>query len=62
VLFALLGLAFVVMAALRQRAVESGLDHGEFARLDPRAVAALAVAGVGLGIVAVVLVFVSGSG
>jgi putative membrane protein len=51
VLFALLGLSFVVIGALRQHAVESALDQGEFARLDPRVVAALAAAGVVLGIV-----------
>jgi uncharacterized membrane protein YidH (DUF202 family) len=61
ILFVLLGIAFVVSGALRQRAVESALDRGEFSRLDPRVVTALAAAGVGLGIVAIVLVFVTAS-
>jgi putative membrane protein len=61
ILFVLLGIVFVVSGALRQRAVESALDRGEFSRMDPRAVVALAAAGVGLGIVAVALVFVTAS-
>ncbi|MDX6470124.1 MAG: putative rane protein [Gaiellaceae bacterium] len=62
ILFALLGIVFVVNGALRQRAVESALDRGAFSRMDPRAVVALSAAGVGLGIVAVVLVFVTAFG
>jgi uncharacterized membrane protein YidH (DUF202 family) len=62
ILFALLGVVFVVVGALRQRAVESALDHGKFSRMDPRLVVALAAAGVGLGIVAIVLVFVTALG
>jgi putative membrane protein len=59
ILFVLLGIVFVVGGALRQRAVEAALDRGEFSRMDPRAVVALAAAGIGLGIVAIVLVFVT---
>jgi putative membrane protein len=59
VLFALLGIVFVAFGSTRQRAVESALDRGEFSRLDPRVVTALAVVGVGLGILAVVLVLVA---
>jgi putative membrane protein len=59
IIFVLLGVVFVVNGALRQRAVESALDRGEFARLDPRAVVALTAAGAGLGLVAIVLVLVT---
>jgi putative membrane protein len=61
-LFALLGIVFIVTGALRQRAVESALDRGTFSRMDPRVVVALTAAGVGLGILAVVLVFVTAFG
>jgi putative membrane protein len=61
ILFVLLGIVFVGFGSLRQRAVESALDRGEFSRLDPRVVAALAVAGVVLGVLAIALVLVAAS-
>jgi uncharacterized membrane protein YidH (DUF202 family) len=61
VLFVLLGIVFVGFGSQRQRAVESALDRGEFSRLDPRVVAALAVVGVGLGLLAIALVVVAAS-
>jgi putative membrane protein len=62
ILFELLGIVFVVSGALRQRAVESALDRGSFSRMDPGVVVAFSAAGVGLGIVAVVLVCVTAFG
>lgn len=59
ILFVLLGIVFVGYGSARQRAVESALDRGEFSSLDPRVVAALAVVGVALGILAIVLVLVA---
>jgi uncharacterized membrane protein YidH (DUF202 family) len=59
ILFVLLGILFVGYGSARQHAVETALDRGEFSRLDPRIVGALAVVGVGLGILAIVLVLVA---
>ena len=59
VLFVLLGVVFVGYGSVRQRAVETALDRGEFAPVDPRVVVALGVAGVGLGVLALVLVIVA---
>jgi putative membrane protein len=61
ILFVLVGIFFIVSGAHRQRAVESALDRGEFSCLDPRVVTALTAGGIALGIVAIVLVFVSAS-
>jgi putative membrane protein len=59
ILFVLLGILFVGYGSLRQRVVETALDRGEFSRLDPRVVTALAVVGVVLGVLAIVLVAVA---
>jgi uncharacterized membrane protein YidH (DUF202 family) len=59
VLFVLLGVVFVGYGSYRQRAVEDALDRGEFSRLDPRVVLALAFGGVALGVLALILVIVA---
>ena len=54
--YGVLGVAFMLLAHVRVRAVEAAVDRGEFARLDARWSAALLVIGAVLGIAAVVLV------
>jgi putative membrane protein len=54
--YGILGVAFMVLAHVRVRAVEASVDRGEFARLDARWSMALLVAGAVLGLGAVVLV------
>jgi inner membrane protein YidH len=54
--FAVLGVAFVTYAYVRQRAVEDALQSGRYAPLDPRIALAFAIAGVVLGLAAIVLV------
>ena len=54
--YGVLGVAFMVLAHVRVRAVEAAVDRGEFARIDSRWMLALLVAGAVLGIGAIVLV------
>ena len=54
--YGVLGVAFMVLAQHRIRAVESALDRGEFARLDDRLMFMLLGAGAVLGVGAIVLV------
>lgn len=54
--YGILGVAFMVLAHFRARAVEAALDRGEFARMDSRWTVTLLVAGAALGIGAIVLV------
>jgi putative membrane protein len=54
--YGLLGVAFMVFAHLRVRAVEAAVDRGEFARLDGRWSVTLLVVGGVLGLAAVALV------
>ena len=56
VLYALLGLSFVVYGYRRQRDVDEALARGEFERPDPRAVIALTVLGGVVGLLTLVLV------
>ena len=58
--FGVLGLAFIVIAHIRVRTVERAVDRGEFARLDERLSLALLVAGVVLGLAAILLVVFAG--
>jgi hypothetical protein len=51
-----LGVAFMLLAHVRVRAVEAAVDRGEFARFDERWTVSLLVAGTILGIGAIVLV------
>jgi len=54
--YGVLGVAFIVLAHVRVRAVEAAVDRGEFARIDGRWTTALLAAGAVLGIGAIVLV------
>ena len=56
--FALLGVAFVAYAYVRQRRVEEALAAGRFSPLDDRVALVLTVATVVLGLATVVLVLV----
>src|SRR3954469_20611728 len=58
--FGLLGIACLVFAHVRMRAVERAVDRGEFARLDARVSLAMLIAGVVLGLAAVLLVLFAG--
>lgn len=58
--YALLGVAFVVLAQRRQRDIERAIAHGDFASLDERLALALTVGGVALGAATIVLVFFRG--
>jgi putative membrane protein len=57
--FALLGVAFVGYGFARQRAVETGIRRGEYARPDERLVGTFAAIGVILGIAMIALVIAS---
>jgi|SRR5579862_8487562 len=57
--YGLLGVAFMALAHVRMRTVESAVDRGEFARLDARWTLVLLVVGGVLGVGAVVLVVFS---
>jgi putative membrane protein len=54
--YGVLGVAFMVLAHVRVRAVEAAVDRGEFARIDGRWTTGLLGAGAVLGIGAIVLV------
>lgn len=54
------GLACIVIAHLRVRAVERAVDRGGFARLDTRLEQALLAVGVALGLASVLLVALVG--
>jgi len=58
--FGLLGVACIVIAHLRVRAVERAVDRGGFARLDTRLEQALLAVGVALGLASVLLVALVG--
>jgi putative membrane protein len=58
--FGLLGVAFIAIAHVRVRTVERAVDRGEFARLDERLSLALLVAGLVLGVAAILLVLLAG--
>jgi putative membrane protein len=57
--YGILGVAFMVLAHVRVRAVEAAVDRGEFARFDSRWTLGLLTAGAVLGIGAIVLVVVA---
>ena len=54
--FAALGVGLVVYGLVRERAVEKAIDRGGFAPVDRRALAALAVLTVMLGVAAALIV------
>jgi putative membrane protein len=54
--FAVLGIAFVAYGFQRRRAVDQALDRGEFASESPAVMAAVAVAGLLLGLGTLVLI------
>jgi putative membrane protein len=54
--YGVLGVAFMVLAQWRVRAVEAAVDRGEYARLNDRLMFVLLAAGAVLGIGAIVLV------
>jgi putative membrane protein len=54
--YGLLGVAFMVVAHMRVRAVERAVDEGGFSRLDERLAAAMLFVGVALGLGTVALV------
>jgi len=54
--YGVLGIAFMVIAQLRVRAVERAVDRGDFARLDDRVSFALLVAGIVLGAATILLI------
>jgi hypothetical protein len=56
--FAALGVAFVIYGYVRQRAVDAAIAQGRFASPDAWLVAALAIAGVVLGLAMLVIVVV----
>jgi putative membrane protein len=56
--FAVLGIAFIAYAQIRQRAVEAALREGRYAPLDGTAALAFTAAGVVLGLATFVLVIV----
>jgi putative membrane protein len=56
VLFALVGIGFIVQGYSRQRNVDAALDRGEYAPLDRRFALAVSLAGAVLGIGTLVLV------
>ncbi len=58
--YSLLGLAFVVYGLRRQRAVDEAIRRGDYARADPRVLAALTLGGVALAVLTLVLVVVEG--
>ena len=58
--FGLLGVACIVLGHLRMRAVERAVDRGDFARLDAGVSLAMLVAGLVLGLAAVLLVVFAG--
>jgi len=57
--YGVLGVAFIVLAHVRVRAVEAAVERGEFARMDERWTVTLLAAGALLGIGAIVLVVFS---
>jgi putative membrane protein len=57
--FALLGIAFIGYAHVRQRAVEDALRAGRYAAFDERVAVAFTIAGVVLGIATMLLVLVA---
>jgi putative membrane protein len=58
VAFVALGIILVGYGAHRYRAVERALDRGEYSSPDARLILAIATAGVGLGVLALVVVLV----
>lgn len=58
--YALIGTFFIVYGAYRQRVVDRALDRGEFVPPGTRVMLFLSVAGICLGLLTLVLVFVSG--
>jgi len=61
VAFALVGLAFIVYAYLRQKRVDEALARGEFAPFDLRVGLAFAVVGSLLAVATIVLIFAESS-
>ena len=61
VAFALVGLAFIVYAYLRQKRVDEALARGEFAPFDVRVGLAFAVVGSLLAVATIVLIFAESS-
>ena len=61
VAFALVGLAFIVYAYVRQKRVDEALARGEFAPFDIRVGFAFAVVGALLAIATIVLIFAESS-
>jgi putative membrane protein len=58
--FAVLGVAFMVYAQVRQRVVEEALRTGRFAPLDSRVALVFTVAGAVLGVATLILVIAGG--
>jgi putative membrane protein len=58
--FALIGIAFIVYAYVRQRTVEAALREGRYAPLDPRVAVWLTAVSVALGVATIVLLLVEG--
>jgi putative membrane protein len=58
--FALLGIGFIGLAYLRQRAVEAALRRGDYAAFDERLAFWLALAGAVLGAATVLLIALAG--
>jgi hypothetical protein len=58
--YGVLGVAFILVAHLRVRAVESALQRGEFLHMDDRLLVILLGAGVVLGAASVALVVFGG--
>src|SRR5262245_46167756 len=56
--FALLGIVFFAYGSYRQRSVDRAIARGEFSQPDDRVLLGLTIAGVALGVLALVLVFV----
>jgi putative membrane protein len=58
--FAVLGIAFMVYAQVRQRVVEEALRSGRFAPIDSRVALSFTIAGVVLGAATLILVVAGG--
>lgn len=56
VAYGVFGVAFMILAHLRVRTVESAIDRGEFARMDQRISLALLVSGAALGTGTILLI------
>ena len=58
ILFAVVGVAFIVQGYLRVRKIDDALDQGSYAPLEGKIALAFAVAGAALGLATLVLVVV----